>query len=127
MIAESKLEAKQINAVVEKIMELKKWTDKMPIIEDKIDEKVSKILQKAKKKNLTGQIVAAVAKIAGDPTSNNKQATVCKEIMYKYSKELSVPKILPKLRMTIGDAIDKFNGESINKVELRKVYDAYEK
>jgi hypothetical protein len=53
-------------------MQLKEWTDRIPILEDKVDEKVAKILKKAKKNNLTGQIVAAVQKIAADPTSNNK-------------------------------------------------------
>ena len=48
--------------------------------------------------------------------------------MHSYAKELSIPRILPKLTISLDDAIKLFKGEnenSINLIEIKSSYDIY--
>lgn len=44
--------------------------------------------------------------------------------MVTYTKELTIPRIMPKLMIDIENLIENF-GNHINKIELKKIYDIY--
>ncbi len=118
---------KNADTVVKSVMTLNKLSELVPMIDTVFQEKVAVILKEAKNRNFISEIIHKIDEIAEDKGSSSETQAVCAELKTKYSKELEIPRIIPPLRITIEDAIDKFvdQGNCINKVELKNVYDIY--